>query len=112
MHKIDQGEFGTGAQGFGDFKKADMVKLFQNGESTEFAGKCLVALAADPGLMAKTGRILMTSELASEYGLFDKDGKQPMSIRSIKTGLIMLGGVFEVIANFVPEWVKIPYWVL
>lgn len=116
MYNIDQGKFGAGGsdagQGFGDLKTKDMVKAFENGESTEFAGKCLVALAADPNLMAKTGRIVMTSELASEYGLFDKDGKQPMSIRSIKTGLIMLGGLFEVIANFVPEWVKIPYWVL
>jgi len=115
MYNLDHGKFGGGdgaGGGFGDLKTKDMVKAFQNGESTEFAGKCLVALAADPKLMAKTGRILMTSELACEYGLYDSDGRQPASVRSIKTGLELLGGVFAVIAKVVPTWVKIPYWML
>jgi len=115
MYNLDHGRFGNGegaGAGFGDLKTQDMVKAFEQGESTEFAGQCLVALAADPRLMAKTGRILMTSELACEYGLYDSDGRQPASIRSIKTGLEHLGGVFAVVAQFVPSWVKIPYWVL
>jgi len=115
MYNLDHGKFGGGdnaGEGFGDLKTKDMVKAFQNGESTEFAGKCLVALAADPKLMTKSGRIHMTSELACEYGLYDDDGSQPMSIRSIKSGLDHLGGVFAVVAKFVPSWIKIPYWVL
>jgi len=114
MYNIDQGKFGgqDAPEGFGELKSKAMVKAFENGETTEFAGKCLVALAADPALMAKTGRILMTSELAVEYGLYDIDGRQPTSIRSIKTGLDHLGGVFSVIAMFIPSWIKIPYWLL
>jgi len=114
MYNIDQGKFGgqDAPKGFGDFKSEAMVKAFENGETTEFAGKCLVALAADPALMTKTGRILLTSELAVEYGLYDIDGRQPASIRSIKTGLDHLGGVFSVIAMFIPSWIKIPYWLL
>lgn len=115
MYNLDQGKFGANegsSQGFGDLKAKDMAKAFENGESTEFAGKCLVALAADPNIMAKTGRILMTAELACEYDLYDDDGKRPMSIRSINTGLELLGGVFSVVAKFIPSWVKIPYWVL
>jgi len=116
MYNLDRGKFGgdetAASQGFGDLKAKDMAKAFENGESTEFAGKCLVALASDPDLMAKTGRILMTAELAGEYDLYDDNGKRPMSIRSIGTGLEMLGGVFAVVAKFIPSWVKIPYWVL
>ena len=114
IYDIDQGKYGgqNASEGFGDFKGEDVVKCVANGETTEFPGKCLVALAADPALMAKTGRILMTSELAVEYGLYDVDGKQPTSIRSIKTALYQLGGVFTVIAVFVPSWIKIPYWLL
>lgn len=43
-------------------------------ESTELAGKCVVALATDPKLMKKTGRILTSRGLAKEYGLRDVDG--------------------------------------
>merc|ERR1711931_249335 len=116
MYNLDRGKFGgdetAASQGFGDLKAKDMAKAFENGESTEFAGKCLVALASDPDLMAKTGRILMTAELAGEYDLYDDNGTRPMSIRSIGTGLEMLGGVFAVVAKFIPSWVKILYWVL
>lgn len=115
MYNIDQGKFGASdgaTKGFGDVKTKDMVKAFENGESTEFAGMCLVALVADPGIMTKSGRILMTAELACEYDLCDINGKRPLSMRSISTGLELLGGVFAVVAKFIPSWVKIPYWVL
>ena len=45
-----------------------MKKAFLGGESIEFAGKAIVHLAADPKLMAKTGKILQTVDLAHEYG--------------------------------------------
>ena len=48
-----------------------------NSESPEFTGRAVAALAADPGLMAKTGRVLVSAELALEYGFTDIDGKQP-----------------------------------
>jgi dehydrogenase/reductase SDR family protein 1 len=48
--------------------------MFENGESTEFSGMCVRALAVDPQRLTKTGRVLMTGDLAYEYGLQDVDG--------------------------------------
>uniref|UniRef100_A0A1I7ZZN4 Short chain dehydrogenase n=1 Tax=Steinernema glaseri TaxID=37863 RepID=A0A1I7ZZN4_9BILA len=56
-----------------------MRKHFEAGETIEFSGKCVVALATDPKLMEKTGHILNTMDLAKEYNLFDEDGSQPHS---------------------------------
>uniref|UniRef100_A0A1I7XIJ8 Dehydrogenase/reductase SDR family member 1 n=1 Tax=Heterorhabditis bacteriophora TaxID=37862 RepID=A0A1I7XIJ8_HETBA len=54
----------------------EMVDLsFETGESTEFAGKAIVALANDRNVMKKTGKIFMTYDLAREYGFKDIDGK-------------------------------------
>ncbi|TKR95693.1 hypothetical protein L596_009825 [Steinernema carpocapsae] len=56
-----------------------MKKHFENGETIEFSGKCVVALASDPKRMEKTGHIVNTMDLAKEYNLFDEDGSQPHS---------------------------------
>lgn len=52
-----------------------VAKTYANAESIEFPGKCVVALASDPNLIQKTGHILLTMELAKEYGLHDEDGR-------------------------------------
>ncbi len=48
-----------------------------NSESPEFTGRAVAALAADPELLALSGRVLVTAELAREYGFSDVDGRQP-----------------------------------
>jgi NAD(P)-dependent dehydrogenase (short-subunit alcohol dehydrogenase family) len=45
-------------------------------ESAEFAGRAIAALAADRDILAKSGRVMTTPELAREYGFTDVDGKQ------------------------------------
>ena len=45
-------------------------------ESIEFPGRGIAALAADPGVGARSGRVLTTPELAREYGFTDVDGTQ------------------------------------
>jgi NAD(P)-dependent dehydrogenase (short-subunit alcohol dehydrogenase family) len=45
-------------------------------ESPEFPGRAVAALAADPNVLEKSGRVLTTPELAREYGFTDLDGKQ------------------------------------
>jgi len=55
-----------------------LAKLIaERGETPVFAGRAVAALAADPGVMAKSGQILLASELAAEYGFTDVDGKVP-----------------------------------
>jgi dehydrogenase/reductase SDR family protein 1 len=55
-----------------------LAKLIaERGETPQFAGRAVAALAADPDVMEKTGQILLASELAREYGFTDIDGKIP-----------------------------------
>lgn len=55
-----------------------LAKLIaERGETPQFVGRAVAALAADPGVMEKTGQILLASELALEYGFTDIDGKVP-----------------------------------
>ena len=46
-------------------------------ESTEYIGRAILALTTDPDLIAKSGQILRTRDLALEYDFTDVDGRQP-----------------------------------
>ncbi|TDB95835.1 SDR family oxidoreductase [Actinomadura sp. 7K534] len=50
---------------------------FAHSETPAYLGRAVVALAADPEVMAKTGRALATWGLYKEYGFTDVDGTQP-----------------------------------
>lgn len=57
---------------------AALVRLIaERGETPVFVGRAIAALAADPDVITKTGQILLASELATEYGFTDIDGKVP-----------------------------------
>ena len=48
-----------------------------NSESMEFQGRAVAGLAADPGIMEKSGKVFTSAGLAMEYGYADTDGYQP-----------------------------------
>jgi dehydrogenase/reductase SDR family protein 1 len=48
-----------------------------NSESPQFIGRVVAALAADPDIMKKSGKVLVAAREALEYGVQDIDGKQP-----------------------------------
>jgi NAD(P)-dependent dehydrogenase (short-subunit alcohol dehydrogenase family) len=48
-----------------------------NSESPQFTGRAVAALAADPNIMEKTGKVVIAAALAAEYGFTDIDGKTP-----------------------------------
>jgi NAD(P)-dependent dehydrogenase (short-subunit alcohol dehydrogenase family) len=58
---------------------ADMV---DTAEHPEFSGRIIDALAQDPELMDKSGKVWIGAELGEEYGVKDIDGKQPISHRA------------------------------
>ena len=60
-----------------DDRTAHQVSALQGSESTEYAGRAVVALATDAKLMEKTGRVLRARELGPEYGFTDVDRRQP-----------------------------------
>lgn len=55
-----------------------------NSESPEFIGRVIAALSADPGLMQRSGQVLIAAQLAIELGVLDTDGSQPAAL-SIET---------------------------
>lgn len=48
---------------------------FDLSESPEYIGRAVAALAADPDVLCKNGRLLWVSDLAKEYGFTDIDGR-------------------------------------
>lgn len=48
-----------------------------NSESPQFIGRVVAALATDPDIMRKSGKVLVAAQEALEYGIKDIDGKQP-----------------------------------
>jgi NAD(P)-dependent dehydrogenase (short-subunit alcohol dehydrogenase family) len=51
-----------------------------NSESPEFTGRVIAALACDPHLIEKSGRVLVAAEVAQEFGVIDTDGRQPVPL--------------------------------
>ncbi|VDN05614.1 unnamed protein product [Thelazia callipaeda] len=87
-----------------------LQKLVEEGETPEFTGKAIVALATDRNLLKKTGRIWTTADLGIDYGFRDVNGRQPDSIRGLKyvlgqVGLSHIGALF-------PLWFRIPGWLM
>ena len=51
-----------------------------NSESPEFIGRAVAAMAGDPGIMRKSGTVVVVASLAQEYGFSDIDGRQPLPL--------------------------------
>jgi dehydrogenase/reductase SDR family protein 1 len=51
-----------------------------NSESPEFIGRVIAALWRDPGLLRRSGQALVAAAVASELGVRDVDGKQPVPL--------------------------------
>jgi NAD(P)-dependent dehydrogenase (short-subunit alcohol dehydrogenase family) len=64
----------------GILKWKDYIDL-SNSESPAFVGRAVAELAADEGVLSRSGRTLVVAELAREYGFTDEDSAQPSSLR-------------------------------
>jgi NAD(P)-dependent dehydrogenase (short-subunit alcohol dehydrogenase family) len=51
-----------------------------NSESPRFIGRAVAALAIDPGLMARSGSVMVAAAYAKEAGFKDIDGAQPQPV--------------------------------
>jgi dehydrogenase/reductase SDR family protein 1 len=51
-----------------------------NSESPEFIGRVIAALAGDPVLIERSGKVLVAAAVAAELGVKDVDGKQPQPL--------------------------------
>jgi len=88
-----------------------MKTMFETmGETIEFSGKAIAALAADPNKIQKTGKIVFTNALALEYGFRDEGGILPIDFRSINFLLAQAG--WSGLAAWLPDSLKVPSWLL
>lgn len=58
------------------------AELAATAESPGFTGRVIDALARDPQLMSRSGKVWIGAELAQEYGVTDSEGRQPPSHRA------------------------------
>lgn len=50
-------------------------------ESPEYVGRAVVAVASDPNMLQKSGKVLAVGDLAEEYGFTDIDGRRIPAFR-------------------------------
>ena len=67
--------FGVTEQNWKEGAKKD--PHFIASETPFYVGRAVAALAADPEVMKKSGRVFTSWDLAEEYGFKDVDGRQP-----------------------------------
>lgn len=94
-------------------KGRSFKEVFEDGESTEFSGKVIVALAQDKNIMNLTGKVIIGAEYAQSHNIRDIDNRMILSYRQVKfLASKYLPDNFKFIANFIPTFVKIPQFVL
>lgn len=95
-------------------KKYTMEKIFEDGETIEFSGKVIVALAQDPNLKKYSSKVIVSSEYAYSHGIRDVDNSLVPCFRQIGFMLTkyVLPENLKFVANFIPGWLKIPQFVL
>ena len=87
--------------------------MFRNGESIEFAGKCIAALAKEPNVLKYTSRVVIAEDYAQSKGLRDIDGRVIDSFRQVNYWLNrVLPDSLKFIARLVPNFIKIPTFVI
>jgi hypothetical protein len=86
---------------------------FKSGESIEFSGKCVVALAQDKNIMKYSTKCIIAADYAQSHGIRDTDGRKIESIREV--GFLIsyvLPENLKFITNFIPSFIKVPQFVL
>jgi dehydrogenase/reductase SDR family protein 1 len=90
-----------------------MKAMFEKGETTDFAGKAVVALAGDKDVINKTGRVVMTMDLAREYGFTEDDGSLPSDFRQVNTLMAYSGNTVGTwLSYFIPSFIRVPMWLM
>ena len=70
----------------------------------------MTRLACDEKIMSKTGKILLTSHLSSEYDFKDTDGSTPSDFTSVKYLMAASGHTW--LAKWVPSFVRVPLFIV
>jgi len=88
----------------------EKVKEFIASETPLFVGRCIAALAADPNVAKKNGRVYASWDLAEEYQVNDADGSRPHFVRWLRENMPeMAAGWKSADDGFYAYWGKMPY---
>src|SRR2546429_7303713 len=68
-------QFGVAEANWREAAKKD--PNFEESETPLFSGRAVAALAADPNVASKSGRVFSSWGLSDEYGFCDADGPEP-----------------------------------
>jgi NAD(P)-dependent dehydrogenase (short-subunit alcohol dehydrogenase family) len=89
---------------------AKKVPEFIASETPLFVGRCIAALAADPNVANKNGRVYASWTLAEEYGVNDADGTRPHFRRWIDANMPKVAAGWTTLDDgFYAYWGKLPY---
>ncbi|NEQ08475.1 MAG: SDR family NAD(P)-dependent oxidoreductase [Moorea sp. SIO4E2] len=92
-------------------QQSQVISQGYNWETPLLTGRVIAALAADRTVMRFTGRVRVVAELAEHYGLFDKDGLRPVSLRSLRFIAPMFWPLLIKYASLIPN-INIPWFLL
>jgi NAD(P)-dependent dehydrogenase (short-subunit alcohol dehydrogenase family) len=89
---------------------AKKVKPFIASETPLFVGRGIVALATDPNVAAKSGRVVASWDLGDEYGVTDADGTQPHFVRWLQANQPQVAAGWKKLDDaFYAYWGPTPY---
>jgi dehydrogenase/reductase SDR family member 1 len=93
------------------FKK--VADMFKNGETTEFSGKVIVALAQDKQIMKYSRKTVIAADYAHAHNIRDIDNRVIDSFRQLNLALATaLPSSLQFITNFIPNFIKVPQFIL
>ena len=83
---------------------------FSESETPLFVGRCIAALAADPEISRKNGRVYASWDLAEEYGVNDADGRRPHFKRWLQANMPEVAAGWKTLDDaFYSYWGATPY---
>jgi NAD(P)-dependent dehydrogenase (short-subunit alcohol dehydrogenase family) len=86
------------------------VPEFIASETPLFVGRAIAALAADPNVAAKNGRVFASWDLGDEYGLTDADGARPHFERWLRENMPAAAASWKKLDDtFYAYWGAMPY---
>ena len=89
---------------------AKKVKEFIASETPLFVGRGVAALAADPNVGKKNGRVIASWDLGDEYGITDADGTRPHFVRWLKEHMPEVAASWKKADDeFYSYWGNTPY---
>lgn len=89
---------------------AKKEKSFIASETPLFVGRGVAALAADPQVARKNGRVFASWDLGEEYGLHDADGTRPHFVRWLQDNMPEVAAGWRKLDDaFYAYWGPMPY---